>query len=234
MEKHTVARLIGAPPGYVGYDEGGQLTEAVRRKPYSVVLFDEIEKAHHDVFNVLLQILDDGRLTDGHGRTVNFKNTVVIMTSNVGSQLLTGYRGGDDPEAYEALKRAVLEALQQQFRPEFLNRVDDIVVFHPLTRVHLRAIVDIQLARLQARLADHQLVLDFTDAAKDWLAERGFDPVYGARPLKRVVQSAVENTLAQRMIAGEVHDGDRLRIDVGAGGLTFAPTRGAERRAAGA
>jgi ATP-dependent Clp protease ATP-binding subunit ClpB len=232
MEKHTVARLIGAPPGYVGFEEGGQLTEAVRRKPYSVILFDEIEKAHHDVFNVLLQILDDGRLTDGHGRTVNFKNTVVIMTSNVGSQLLTGYRGGDDPEAYETLKRAVLEALQQHFRPEFLNRVDDIVVFHPLARAHLRKIVDIQLARLQARLADHRLELEFTDAAKDWLAERGFDPVYGARPLKRVVQNAVENTLAQRMIGGEVHDGERLRIDAGPNGLTFAPARSEKRRAA--
>jgi ATP-dependent Clp protease ATP-binding subunit ClpB len=232
MEKHTVARLIGAPPGYVGFEEGGQLTEAVRRKPYSVVLFDEIEKAHHDVFNVLLQILDDGRLTDGHGRTVNFKNTVVIMTSNVGSQLLTGHRGGDDPEAYETLKRAVLEALQQQFRPEFLNRVDDIVVFHPLARADLRKIVDIQLARLQARLADHRLELEFTDAAKDWLAERGFDPVYGARPLKRVVQNSVENTLAQRMIGGEVHDGERLRIDAGPTGLTIAPARSERRRAA--
>src|SRR5712664_723479 len=153
MEKHTVARLIGAPPGYVGYEEGGQLTEAVRRRPYCVILFDEIEKAHHDVFNVLLQILDDGRLTDGQGRTVDFKNTVVIMTSNIGSQLLTGYRGADDPAAYEAMKQEVLEALRQHFRPEFLNRVDDVVVFHPLGRSHLRQIVDIQLSRLQARPA---------------------------------------------------------------------------------
>src|SRR6266446_2283042 len=182
QERHTVARLLGAPPGYVGYEEGGQLTEAVRRRPYCVILFDEIEKAHHDVFNVLLQILDDGRLTDGQGRTVDFKNTVVIMTSNIGSQLLTGYRGADDPAAYEAMKQEVLEALRQHFRPEFLNRVDDVVVFHPLSRSHLRQIVDIQLARLQARLADRHLELVFTDRAKDFLVERGFDAVYGARP----------------------------------------------------
>src|SRR6184192_857297 len=229
MEKHTVARLIGAPPGYVGYEEGGQLTEAVRRRPYCVILFDEIEKAHHDVFNVLLQILDDGRLTDGHGRTVDFKNTVVIMTSNVGSQLLTGYRGGDD-----AMKQEVLEALRQHFRPEFLNRVDDVVVFHPLGRSHLRQIVDIQLARLQARLADRHLELVFTDRAKDFLAERGFDAVYGARPLRRVIQSTVETALAQKLIAGEIRDGERLVVDVGAGGLTFAPAaaRGNGRAAA--
>src|SRR5437764_3844968 len=226
MEKHTVARLIGAPPGYVGYEEGGQLTEAVRRRPYCVILFDEIEKAHHDVFNVLLQILDDGRLTDGHGRTVDFKNTVVIMTSNVGSQLLTGYRGGDDPGAYDAMKQEVLEALRQHFRPEFLNRVDDVVVFHPLTRSHLRQIVDIQLARLQARLADRHLELVFADKAKDFLAERGFDAVYGARPLKRVIQSTVETALAQKLIAGEIRDGDRLVVDVGASGLTFERARG--------
>jgi ATP-dependent Clp protease ATP-binding subunit ClpB len=220
MEKHTVARLIGAPPGYVGYEEGGQLTEAVRRKPYSVILFDEIEKAHHDVFNVLLQILDDGRLTDGHGRTVDFKNTVVIMTSNVGSQLITGQQGAF-ADAYERIRESVLDALRQQFRPEFLNRVDDIVVFHPLGREHLRAIVDIQLARLQRRLEDQHLELVFTDAAKDFLAERGYDPVYGARPLKRVVQNQVETALARRIIAGEVREGDRLVVDVGPGGLAF-------------
>src|SRR5437016_2785788 len=195
MEKHTVARLIGPPPGYVGYEEGGQLTEAVRRKPYCVILFDEIEKAHHDVFNVLLQILDDGRLTDGHGRTVNFKNTVVIMTSNLGSQLITAYRGGADAEAYEGMRRDVLEALRQHFRPEFLNRVDDVVVFHALTRADLRAIVDIQLARLEARLSTRPLHLEFTPAARDFLAERGYDPVYGARPLKRVIQNGVETAL---------------------------------------
>jgi ATP-dependent Clp protease ATP-binding subunit ClpB len=229
MEKHTVARLIGAPPGYVGYDEGGQLTEAVRRRPYCVILFDEIEKAHHDVFNVLLQILDDGRLTDGHGRTVDFKNTVVIMTSNIGSQLLTGYRGGDDRESFEAMKRDVLEALRQHFRPEFLNRVDDVVVFHPLTREHLRRIVDIQLSRLQARLADRNLELVFSDAVKDFLAERGYDPVYGARPLKRVVQNAIETVLAQRIIAGEVTDGERLLVDVRNGELVFQPADARER-----
>jgi ATP-dependent Clp protease ATP-binding subunit ClpB len=227
MEKHTVARLIGAPPGYVGYEEGGQLTEAVRRKPYSVVLFDEIEKAHGDVFNVLLQILDDGRLTDGQGRTVDFKNTVVIMTSNIGSQLLTGYRGGSDPLAFDRMKQEVMEALRQHFRPEFLNRVDDVVVFHPLDRTHLREIVDIQLRRLQARLAERNLELTFTDAAKDWLAERGYDPVYGARPLKRVIQTAVETTLAQQIIAGEIRDGARVRVDAGPRGLTFTPAEGA-------
>jgi len=227
MEKHAVARLIGAPPGYVGYEEGGQLTEAVRRKPYSVILFDEIEKAHGDVFNVLLQILDDGRLTDGQGRTVNFQNTVVIMTSNIGSQLLTGYRGGDDPVAFERMKQDVMQALREHFRPEFLNRVDDVVVFHPLDRSHIRQIVDIQLARLQARLADRKLELVFTDAAKDWLAERGYDPVYGARPLKRVIQTAVETALAQQIIGGRLRDGARVRVDAGPRGLTFAPTDGA-------
>jgi ATP-dependent Clp protease ATP-binding subunit ClpB len=174
------------------------------------------------VFNVLLQILDDGRLTDGQGRTVDFKNTVVIMTSNIGSQFLTGYRS-DDADTFEAMKRDVLEALRQHFRPEFLNRIDDVVVFHPLNRSHLREIVDIQLSRLRARLADRKLDLVFSDAAKDWLAERGFDPVYGARPLKRVIQATVETALAQRIIAGEVHDGDRIEVDVGAGGLAFRP-----------
>src|SRR5207302_7880031 len=215
QEKHTVSRLVGAPPGYIGFEEGGQLTEAVRRRPYCVILFDEIEKAHHDVFNVLLQILDDGRLTDGQGRTVNFKNTVVIMTSNLGSQLVTAHRGGTDPEAYEAMRRDVLEALRQHFRPEFLNRVDDVVVFHALTRADLRAIVDIQLARLEARLSDRQLRLEFTAAARDFLAERGYDPVYGARPLKRVIQTEVETALARRLIAGEVRDGDRIVVGVG-------------------
>ncbi len=234
MEKHTVARLIGAPPGYVGFEEGGQLTEAVRRRPYSVLLFDEIEKAHGDVFNVLLQILDDGRLTDGHGRTVNFKNTVIIMTSNVGSHLITACRGGSDPNAYEEMKRDVLGALQQQFRPEFLNRVDDIVVFHALSREHLRQIVDIQLRRLEARLVDRHLELVFTDAAKDFLALRGYDPVYGARPLKRVISSLIETELAQKLIAGELKDGDRLLVDVGAGGLVFRTDGVAKARRAAA
>jgi ATP-dependent Clp protease ATP-binding subunit ClpB len=227
MEKHTVARLIGAPPGYVGYEEGGQLTEAVRRRPYCVILFDEIEKAHPDVFNVLLQILDDGRLTDGHGRTVDFKNTVVMMTSNVGSDLIVAYRGGDDPEAYASMKRDVLEALRQQFRPEFLNRLDEIVVFHALTPAEVRTIVDIQLDRLQARLEDRKLTLEFTDRAKDFLAERGYDPIYGARPLKRVIQNEVETPLAQRLIAGDVKDGACLGVDAGPSGLVFT-TAGAD------
>ena len=204
MEKHTVARLIGAPPGYVGYDEGGQLTEAVRRRPYSVILFDEIEKAHPDVFNVLLQILDDGRLTDGHGRTVDFKNTAVIMTSNVGSQLILGYRGGDDSVAYEQMKRSVLEALRQQFRPEFLNRVDDIVVFHSLSRDHLKSIVDIQLERLRRRLAERHITLELTEGAKEYFATAGYDPTYGARPLKRLLQREIETTLGRKLLAGEI------------------------------
>jgi ATP-dependent Clp protease ATP-binding subunit ClpB len=219
MEKHTVARLIGAPPGYVGYDEGGQLTEAVRRHPYCVLLFDEIEKAHPDVFNVLLQLLDDGRLTDGQGRTVNFKNTVVIMTSNLGSQAIISARG-----AYEQIREEVLQALRIHFRPEFLNRVDDIVVFHALDREHVRAIVDIQLRRLAERLVDRHLTLDVSPVAKDYLAQRGYDPVFGARPLKRVLQNEIETPLAQKIIAGEVHDGMRISVDVApGGGLTFMP-----------
>ncbi len=221
MEKHTVARLIGAPPGYVGYEEGGQLTEAVRRRPYSVILFDEIEKAHHDVFNVLLQILDDGRLTDGHGRTVDFKNTVVIMTSNVGSHLILGYRGGIRPEAYEAMKREVLEALQRQFRPEFLNRVDEIVVFHSLTREHLKKIVDIQLERLRARLTERHIMLDLTERAKDYFAEAGYDPTYGARPLKRLLQKEMETVLGRKLLAGEVTEHSRVVVDYDGRGLTF-------------
>jgi ATP-dependent Clp protease ATP-binding subunit ClpB len=213
MEKHTVARLIGAPPGYVGYEEGGQLTEAVRRRPYAVLLFDEIEKAHHDVFNVLLQLLDDGRLTDGQGRTVDFKNTVVIMTSNIGSQHLSGYVG-----AFSAMRERVLESLREHFRPEFLNRIDEIVVFHALERAHVRKIVDIQLDRLAKRLADRHLTLDFTDGAKDHLAERGYDPVYGARPLKRVIQNEVETPLARQIVAGNIADGTRLAVDVGPDG----------------
>jgi ATP-dependent Clp protease ATP-binding subunit ClpB len=213
MEKHTVARLIGAPPGYVGYEEGGQLTEAVRRRPYCVLLFDEIEKAHHDVFNVLLQVLDDGRLTDGQGRTVNFKNTVVIMTSNLGSQAIIGARG-----SYEAIRQEVLAALQQHFRPEFLNRVDDIVVFHALEREHVRQIVDLQLRRLEQRLADRHLTLVFSDAARDYLANRGYDPVYGARPLKRAIAHEVETPLAQLIIGGTVQDGAVVRVDVKPGG----------------
>ena len=227
MEKHTVARLIGAPADYVGYEEGGQLTEVVRRKPYCVILFDEIEKAHQDVFNVLLQILDDGRLTDGQGRTVDFKNTVVIMTSNIGSQVITGYAG-----AHETMRQRVLDALREHFRPEFLNRIDDIVVFHALSRADVRQIVDLQLARLEARLADRHLALDFTDRAKEHLAERGYDPVYGARPLRRAIQQEVETRLAQQIVAGEVRDGARVRADAGPTGLVFTTIEPEEHAAA--
>ena len=213
QERHTVARLIGAPPGYVGYDEGGQLTEAVRRRPYSVILFDEIEKAHTDVFNVLLQILDDGRLTDGHGRTVDFKNTVVIMTSNVGSHLILAYRGGDDPESFQQMKNDVLEALRQQFRPEFLNRVDEIVVFHSLSREHLKEIVEIQLQRLGVRLAERHITLELSDRAREHLAAVGYDPSYGARPLKRVIQREIETPLGRSLLRGEVKDGQTVLVD---------------------
>ena len=223
QERHTVARLIGAPPGYVGYEEGGQLTEAVRRRPYSVILFDEIEKAHGDVFNILLQILDDGRLTDGHGRTVDFKNTVVIMTSNVGSHLILAYRGGDDPESYEQMKKEVLDVLRQQFRPEFLNRVDEIVVFHSLSREHLKEIVDIQLERLRARLAERHITLELTERAKEHLALVGYDPSYGARPLKRVIQRELETPLGKLLLKDDIKDGQTVSIDFdrASGGLKF-------------
>ena len=213
QERHTVARLIGAPPGYVGYDEGGQLTEAVRRRPYSVILFDEIEKAHGDVFNVMLQILDDGRLTDGHGRTVDFKNTVVIMTSNVGSHLILAYRGGDDPESFEQMKKEVLGVLRQQFRPEFLNRVDEIVVFHSLSREQLKQIVEIQLERLRARLAERHIALELTEVAREYLAAAGYDPQYGARPLKRAIQKELETPLGKLLLKGEVSDGQKVIVD---------------------
>jgi len=221
MEKHTVARLIGAPPGYVGYEEGGQLTEAVRRRPYCVILFDEVEKAHHDVFNVMLQILDDGRLTDGHGRTVDFKNTVVIMTSNIGSQLILDYRGGEDADTYERMKTEVLEALRQHFRPEFLNRVDEVVVFHSLTREQLKQIVGIQLQRLRARLAERKIELELTDAALEHFARTGYDPVYGARPLKRLLQKELETDLGRKIIAGEVRDSSRVVVDYRGNALVF-------------
>jgi ATP-dependent Clp protease ATP-binding subunit ClpB len=213
QEKHTVARLIGAPPGYVGYEEGGQLTEAVRRRPYAVVLFDEIEKAHQDVFNVLLQILDDGRLTDGHGRTIDFKNTVVIMTSNVGSHLIANYRGRDDAAAFAPMRTQVLDALRREFRPEFLNRVDEIVVFHNLSREHLKAITDIQLRRLQQRLDERHITLQMTDAAREYLATTGYDPNYGARPLKRLIQKEIETALGRLILKGEVKDGDTVTVD---------------------
>jgi ATP-dependent Clp protease ATP-binding subunit ClpB len=221
MEKHTVARLIGAPPGYVGFEEGGQLTEAVRRRPYSVLLFDEIEKAHPDVFNVLLQLLDDGRLTDGHGRVVDFKNTVVIMTSNIGSQHILEYRGGDSPEEYAAMRDTVLHALRREFRPEFLNRVDEIVVFHALTREQLESIAAIQLQRLRARLAERKIELELTGAALAHFAAKGYDPVYGARPLKRLLQKEIETGLSRRIVAGEIPDGSHVLVDFVDDRLTF-------------
>jgi ATP-dependent Clp protease ATP-binding subunit ClpB len=222
MEKHSVARIIGAPPGYVGYDEGGYLTEAVRRRPYSVILLDEIEKAHPDVFNVLLQVLDDGRLTDGQGRTVDFRNTVIIMTSNLGSQVtqdMTGERN------YERMKSAVLEIVGGHFRPEFVNRIDEIVVFHPLGRAEIRRIVDIQVAYLRMRLAERELGLELDDAARDRLGEVGFDPMYGARPLKRAIQQQLENPLAQRILRGEFAPGDLIRVSTAEGALAFAKAR---------
>jgi ATP-dependent Clp protease ATP-binding subunit ClpB len=225
MEKHSVSRLIGAPPGYVGYEEGGQLTEAVRRRPYTVVLLDEIEKAHREVFNTLLQVLDDGRLTDGQGRTVVFTNTVILMTSNIGSAEILAYRGGDDPDVYERMKTEVLSLLSREFRPEFLNRLDEIVVFHGLTREELRKIVDLQLARLVARLEARNIRLQLTDSARNHLALAGYDPAYGARPLKRTIQRELENELARRIVAGEVRDGMELLVDHpdGAKALRFAP-----------
>ena len=209
QERHTVARLIGAPPGYVGYEEGGQLTEAVRRRPYSVVLFDEIEKAHPEVFNVLLQMLDDGRLTDGHGRTVDFRNTVVIMTSNVGSQWIKELGGKDD----SAMRNRVLAALDQQFRPEFLNRIDEIIIFGSLSIEQLTQIVDIQIGRLRKILEERKIEIELTEAAKRFLAEKGFDPVYGARPLKRTIQRELQDPLALRILKGEFKEGDLVRVD---------------------
>ncbi len=218
MEKHSVARLIGAPPGYVGYEEGGYLTEAVRRRPYSVILLDEVEKAHPDVFNVLLQVLDDGRLTDGQGRTVDFRNTVIIMTSNLGSQMIQELAG---EENYETMKSAIMEVVSQHFRPEFINRVDDIVVFHPLSREHIRSIVDIQLGYLHARLADRDMQIHLSDAAKNKLAAAGFDPVYGARPLRRAIQQQVENPLAQEILQGKFQPGDIIEVGVKKDELEF-------------
>jgi ATP-dependent Clp protease ATP-binding subunit ClpB len=219
MEKHSVARLIGAPPGYVGYDEGGYLTEAVRRRPYSIVLLDEIEKAHAEVFNILLQILDDGRLTDGHGRTVGFKNTVIIMTSNIGSQWIVDLGEKD----YEEMQRRVMDAVRQQFKPEFLNRIDELIIFHGLGLEQIKAIVDIQLKRLEQRLLEKQIHLKMSDKAKEWLAEKGFDPAYGARPLKRVIQKEIQDQLALKLLEGKFKEGDTISADVDSkkGGLVF-------------
>ncbi len=220
MEKHAVSRLIGAPPGYVGYDEGGQLTEAVRRRPYCVVLFDEIEKAHADVFNVFLQILDDGRLTDSQGRTVDFRNTIIIMTSNIGSPLLIE-NASESGEIQEGIRRKVMAELRAHFRPEFLNRVDDTVLFKPLTLADIKKIVELQLTLLRARLADRHITLDLSDAAKEHLAREGYDPVYGARPLKRFLQRAIETPLSRQLISGEVTDHIRVTVDFKKGELVF-------------
>jgi len=224
MEKHAVSRLIGAPPGYIGYEEGGQLTEPVRRRPYAVVLFDEVEKAHPDVWNVLLQVLDDGRLTDGQGRTVNFKNTVIVLTSNIGSQHIAAIderQGLSEEDKKELIRRAMMEDVRKAFRPEFINRLDEMVVFHRLDRAQLRAIVDIQLEHFGKRLAKRDLRIEVSDAAKDWLAEIGWDPMYGARPLKRAIQKNLEDALAKRVLAGEFPPGTRIVVDRGPNELTF-------------
>jgi ATP-dependent Clp protease ATP-binding subunit ClpB len=226
MEKHAVARLIGAPPGYVGYEEGGKLTEAVRRRPYQVILFDEVEKAHPDVFNILLQVLDDGRLTDGHGRTVDFRNTLIVLTSNLGSEFLANLKEG---ETSEAVREPVMEVVRSSFRPEFLNRLDEIILFDRLQRADMAAIVDIQLARLQSRLGERKISLELDDAALQWLANAGYDPVYGARPLKRVIQRELENLLAMELLQGTYSDGDTIRIGVKDGLLSFA---GGKKKAA--
>ena len=222
MEKHSVSRLIGAPPGYVGYDEGGALTEAVRRRPYQVVLFDEVEKAHPDVFNVLLQVLDDGRLTDGQGRTIDFRNTLIIMTSNLGSQYLADQGEGDD---VEAVRPFVMEAVRAHFRPEFLNRIDEIILFHRLGRDQMGGIVRIQLSRFEKLLADRRLTLDLDDSALAWLADRGYDPAYGARPLKRVIQKDLVDPIARKLLAGEIEDGGVIAVTAGEGGLEIGKMR---------
>jgi ATP-dependent Clp protease ATP-binding subunit ClpB len=234
QEKHTVARLIGAPPGYVGYEEGGQLTESVRRRPYCVVLFDEIEKAHSDVFNVLLQILDDGRLTDGQGRTVDFKNTIVIMTSNIGSPRILEYRGAFAGESYDRMKDTVLDEMRHHFRPEFLNRVDEIIVFHALSEDHLKQIVEIQLNGLRKRLTDRHIELELTDRARGYLVRTGYDPNYGARPLKRAIQREIETPMARMILGGEIRDGHHVLVDLDSSGkLKFeSKTVGREREAA--
>jgi ATP-dependent Clp protease ATP-binding subunit ClpC len=231
QEKHTVSRLIGAPPGYVGFDEGGQLTEAVRRRPYRVILLDEIEKANPEVFNSLLQVLDDGRMTDGHGRTVDFKNTIIIMTSNAGVELIKregalGFatrRDGDDAEKsqYERMKDKVMAEVRKAFRPEFLNRIDDIIVFHELSEPQLETIVSLMVKELQQRLADRRLTIEITGAASAYLVKKGYDPAYGARPLRRAIEQYLENPLASRLLSGEVKEGDTVVVDHSKEGLTF-------------
>ncbi|MFP4247901.1 MAG: AAA family ATPase, partial [Halochromatium sp.] len=218
MEKHSVARLIGAPPGYVGYEEGGYLTEAIRRRPYAVILMDEVEKAHPDVFNILLQVLDDGRLTDGQGRTVDFRNAVIVMTSNLGSDIIQQQAG---EARYAEMKDAVMESVRQAFRPEFINRLDEIVVFHPLDEAQIRAIAGIQIGYLKQRLADREMGIQLSDAALDLLGEAGFDPVYGARPLRRAIRAQLENPLAQQILAGKFAPGDTIEVDARDGELLF-------------
>jgi len=222
MEKHSVARLIGAPPGYVGYEEGGSLTEAVRRRPYQVILFDEIEKAHPDVFNVLLQVLDDGRLTDGQGRTVDFRNTLIVLTSNLGSEYLASLPEG---QSVDAARGQVMEAVRAAFRPEFLNRLDEILLFRRLSRDDMVGIVDIQLAQLQKLLEDRKVTLEIDAEAKKWLANTGYDPVYGARPLKRVIQRELQNPLAEKILAGEIRDGETVRVTASPLGLLLHPEK---------
>ncbi len=217
MEKHSVARLIGAPPGYVGYEEGGYLTEAVRRRPYSVILLDEVEKAHADVFNILLQVLDDGRLTDGQGRTVDFRNTVIVMTSNLGSQLIQEFHG----ESYDKMKAAVMEVVAQHFRPEFINRIDEAVVFHSLDKDQIINIAKIQIDRIKQRLVAKDFHLKFENGAMDYIAERGYDPVYGARPLKRALQQLLENPLAEDILSGKFKPGDTIEVEKAGEKLSF-------------
>jgi len=221
MEKHSVARLIGAPPGYVGYEEGGYLTEAVRRRPYSVILLDEVEKAHPDVFNILLQVLDDGRLTDGQGRTVDFRNTVIVMTSNLGSQMIQEMATDDSPEAYTQMKAAVMGVVQAHFRPEFINRLDEIVVFHPLDKAQIREIARIQTQYLGKRLGERGIRIEIGESALQLLGNVGFDPVYGARPLKRAIQQQLENPLAQKILSGEFTSGDLIRVEAQGGQIVF-------------
>ena len=218
MEKHSVARLIGAPPGYVGYEEGGALTEAVRRRPYQVILFDEIEKAHPDVFNVLLQVLDDGRLTDGQGRTVDFRNTLIIMTSNLGSEYLVNQPEGEDSDV---VREQVMNVVRSHFRPEFLNRVDEIILFHRLKRDQMTRIVDIQMKRLSKLLADRKLEVELDASAKEWLGQKGYDPAYGARPLKRVIQKYVQDPLAELILQGKIREGDKIKITADKNGLVI-------------
>jgi len=219
MEKHAVARLIGAPPGYVGYEEGGVLTEAVRRRPYQVILFDEVEKAHEDVFNILLQVLDDGRLTDGQGRTVDFRNTIIVLTSNLGSEILASQPEGDPAELVHA---QVMRVVRDHFRPEFLNRLDEIVLFNRLRRADMTTIVQIQLASLRKLLADRKITLELDQSALDWLAHAGYDPVYGARPLKRVIQRSLQNELATKLLEGGILEGETVTVTAGADGLVIA------------